>query len=364
MGRAGTRPEAARRGWRSAVLVLVCMPAGGMAQTSARPGRVPGAGQEGADTTARVIVGPGWIAGPDWRARVGWGVVEAHRTVRPQDGPLSLEVGGGFSGIEVANWFGMGNGTDRSLGARAYGVDLDALRVESRLVARLGGGAQVEVGTYAVRTWSRAKDLDGLFRSARDTLYGADTFVRFGAMAAFQLDRREHGTGATRGTLLRVTVRGSPPIQDVRKAYARTDAEVRAYLPVGGGPGAPGLAVRAGGAKLFGPFPMQDAAFLGGRRTLRGWQSERFAGDASLYASVEARVPLRRAGGPLAGALGVFGHADVGRVYVGGASPGGWHAGFGGGAWIAPDRWRNTLALGLAFSPEGPRLYAGLDFPF
>lgn len=364
MGRAGTRPEAGRRGWRTAVLALVCMPAGAMAQTSGRPGRAPGAGEDRPDSVANVVIGPGWIAGPDWRARAGWGVVEAHRTFRRDDGPLRLEVGGGFSGIEVANWFGMGNGTDRSLGARAYGVDLDALRLESRLVVPLGRGAQVELGTYAVRTWSRAKDLDGLFRSARDTIYGADTFVRIGAQAAFQLDRQERRGAATRGTLLRVSLRGLPPLQDLRKAYARVDAEVRAFFPVGGHPGAPTLAVRAGGAKLFGPFPMQDAAFLGGNGTLRGWQSERFAGDASLYAGLESRIRLRGVGGPLPGALGAFGHADVGRVYVNGASPGGWHAGFGGGAWLAPDRWSSALTLGFAHSREGTMLYAGLDFPF
>jgi len=364
MGRAGTRPEAARRGWRTAMLALVCMPAGAMAQVSGQPDRVSGAGEERADSTARVIVGPGWIEGRDWRAGARWGVVEAYRSFRSGDGPMHLELGGSFSGIEVANWFGMGNGTDRSLGARAYAVDLDALRLESRLVVRVGRGAQVELGTYAVRTWSRAKDLDGLFRSAGDTLYGTDTFVRFGAQAAFQLDRRYRGAGVTRGMFLRVSLRGLPPIQDVRKAYARTDAEIRAYFPVGGCPGAPTLALRAGGAKLFGPFPMQDAAFLGGRRTLRGWQSERFAGDASVYAGAEARAPLRRAGGPLPGRLGLFGQVDVGRVYVGDASPGGWHAGFGGGAWLVPDRWSSTLTLGLARSREGTILYAGLDFPF
>jgi len=335
-----------------------------MAQTDARPGRVPGAGEDHPDSTANVVVGPGWIAGPDWKARVGWGGVEAHRTFPGDAGPLRVEMGGAFSGVEVANWFGMGNATDRSLGARAYGIDLDALRLEARLVVRLGPGVQAELGTYAVRTWSRAKDLDGLFRSARDTLYGADTFVRFGAMAAFQLDRRDRGGGATRGTRLRVSLRGSPPIQDVRRAYARMDAEARVWFTVGGLPGAPVLALRAGGAKLFGPFPMPDAAFLGGRRTLRGWQSERFAGDASLNASAESRVGLGRVGGPLPGRLGLLGHVDAGRVYVQGASPGGWHAGFGAGAWLAPDRWSTTLTLGLARSREGARLYAGLDFPF
>ncbi|MDQ3243693.1 MAG: hypothetical protein M3Q09_08205, partial [Gemmatimonadota bacterium] len=59
--------------------------------------------------------------------------------------------------------------------------------------------------------------------------------------------------------------------------------------------------------------------------------------------------------------LGVFGLADVGRVWLDGESPGGWHSGFGGGVWLS--------SLGQAFSVafangEGNRFYIkrGLSF--
>ena len=51
---------------------------------------------------------------------------------------------------------------------------------------------------------------------------------------------------------------------------------------------------------------------------------------------------------------GVFALADAGRVWLDGESPGGWHAGLGGGMWIN--------ALGQTFSAafahgEGNRFY-------
>ena len=42
---------------------------------------------------------------------------------------------------------------------------------------------------------------------------------------------------------------------------------------------------------------------------------------------------------------GVFGFYDQGRVYYQGTSPGGWHAGYGGGFYIAPVV--ETLALSV-----------------
>ena len=51
---------------------------------------------------------------------------------------------------------------------------------------------------------------------------------------------------------------------------------------------------------------------------------------------------------------GIFGLADVGRVWSSGDSDGGWHKGFGGGVWVE--------ALGRAFSVayakgDGHRFY-------
>jgi hemolysin activation/secretion protein len=104
--------------------------------------------------------------------------------------------------------------------------------------------------------------------------------------------------------------------------------------------------------------------FLGGRDNLRGWKSERFAGDAGAWGSAEVRFRLARLRGPLPGEVGAYGLADVGRVWLDGESEGGWHGGVGGGLWLALVDRSNTVAVGFAHSREGTVIYAGLDFPY
>jgi hemolysin activation/secretion protein len=65
---------------------------------------------------------------------------------------------------------------------------------------------------------------------------------------------------------------------------------------------------------------------VGGSRSLRGYVSQRFAGDAALFGSAELRQPIGQVRLIARGRLGVIGFADAGRVYVDGDSPDGWHS--------------------------------------
>ena len=67
---------------------------------------------------------------------------------------------------------------------------------------------------------------------------------------------------------------------------------------------------------MFGTFPFQEAAYLGGRTTVRGLDTNRFAGDASVFANGELRVTLGKATAWLFRAeYGLFFFGDVGRVF-------------------------------------------------
>jgi hypothetical protein len=56
----------------------------------------------------------------------------------------------------------------------------------------------------------------------------------------------------------------------------------------------PILNARAGGRKLWGDFPFFEAATIGGLRTVSLMDTQRYAGDASLYGTSELLVPLTR----------------------------------------------------------------------
>jgi len=68
---------------------------------------------------------------------------------------------------------------------------------------------------------------------------------------------------------------------------------------------------------------------------VRGYPTERFAGDAALFGNAEVRQPLGTVNlALLRGVVGVHGLADVGRVYLDGESSDEWHVGTGGGVWF------------------------------
>jgi hypothetical protein len=159
-----------------------------------------------------------------------------------------------------------------------------------------------------------------------------------------------------------VVATGYPAMWDVDSAYARLEGVGKAYLtlPV---PLKPELALRAGGQKLFGSFPYFDAAMLGWVEALRTEVRQRYAGDASVYGSAELRVPIARFPFILPMTTGLIGFTDMGRVYMDGDSPGGWHRVSGGGVWLGVLRpgmgvtfyWtddpeqRTLLTVGFAF---------------
>ncbi|HEX6308672.1 MAG TPA: ShlB/FhaC/HecB family hemolysin secretion/activation protein, partial [Longimicrobiales bacterium] len=105
---------------------------------------------------------------------------------------------------------------------------------------------------------------------------------------------------------------------------------------------------------------VHEAAFLGGRNSLRGFETDRFAGDAAAYGSTELHLPLGTLTLLVRGEVGAFGLADAGRVWFDGDSPGGWHTSFGGGAWFSS--LGRTLSLTYARGDIG-RLYLRLGMP-
>lgn len=125
----------------------------------------------------------------------------------------------------------------------------------------------------------------------------------------------------------------------------------------------PILAARVGGRRVFGDFPYFDAAFLGGRESVRTIRRQRYAGDAAVHGSLELRIPVAEF--PLVFPLstGVLGFVDAGRVYLDGDSPGGWHTGAGGGIWVGLLNPSTSLTLTWTNSRDR-RMLLGTGFAF
>lgn len=140
--------------------------------------------------------------------------------------------------------------------------------------------------------------------------------------------------------------------------------EAATYLTAESFPLEPTLALRAGGKKVWGAFPYQESAFLGGNSTVRLGRQDRYAGDAMLYAGAELRLFFTKFFLILPGDFGVFGLGDIGRVYLEGESSDRWHGAAGGGIWFSFLSRANTLSLAVARGEERTGFYMRAGFGF
>jgi hypothetical protein len=83
-----------------------------------------------------------------------------------------------------------------------------------------------------------------------------------------------------------------------------------------------------------------------------------------VFGNAELRLHLFRTMLLLPTNVGIFGLADIGRVYVDGENSDEWHTGFGGGLSFGVFRAVNTLTVAVATSEERTGLYVRAGFLF
>lgn len=263
----------------------------------------------------------------------------------------------GLTGLNQVRYFGYGNRTVVSAPASFYRARQVESLVESELAWRVAGPitATLSVGGRVITT-----DDDGATLLGQEAPLGTGTVTQGEGGLTLTWDTRDRLVGPTSG--VRVSVYGMMGAPTDTGDFRRAGGEAAVYVtPLQGGPT---LALRAGGAKVWGAFPYYAAAYLGGGSTLRGFSEQRFGGDASLFGNAELRLPLGQARLIFPTRVGLIGLADIGRVYVSGASPGGWHNAAGGGLWLAPLDHANAVSIVLVKSGERHGIYAGTGFMF
>lgn len=266
------------------------------------------------------------------------------------------------SGIDVLNFHGFGNEISAPRDAEFYRVSQDAITLEPSIAfAWAKGLATIKLGPVLKRT--STDDRPDRFLATLGDLYGSGEFGEVGAGIDLQFDSRDGSTAATRGIFLELGGRVYPAIWDVDSTFGEVHGVVSTYLTA---PVAlrPTLALRAGGRKVWGSFPFFEAAFIGGPSTVRLGRVNRYAGDASAYGNAELRLSLFRSLLILPADVGVFGLADVGRVFLEGESSDTWHSAVGGGVSLGFIDRANTLSLAVASSEERTGLYIQAGFGF
>jgi hypothetical protein len=260
---------------------------------------------------------------------------------------------------QLANtdFFGYGNDTppiDDSEGRRVWERQLS---VQPRWHFPLSGRTWLSLGPSLRVT--RPEIREGT-RAAADMPDGSHAWGALGGRAGLLLDRVDNPAFPRLGFTLGAEAAGFPAVTELDGPFGTGGVTATAYL---GAPVGPVLAFRGGARAAWGDFPFQEAPTVGGSSTLRGFRSQRYAGDAAVNGSVELRQPIARVNLGVRGTLGAFALADAGRVYVDGDSPGGWRAGAGGGLFFNfLDRSR-TVAVTYARG-ERNEFYVDFGMPF
>ncbi|HEX8213517.1 MAG TPA: BamA/TamA family outer membrane protein [Longimicrobium sp.] len=273
------------------------------------------------------------------------------RTNRPAFTTILLRA----NNFETTRFYGFGNETSEA------GDDLDRYVVRHNFLAgelllhrRLAPGLMLAAGPEMRYVDARMRD-EHLIATLDPA--GTSTFTQAGALARLALDRRDTLAITRSGVTASAEVRGFHWTDG--EPFARLSAQAATYVPIGAR--GPSLAFRAGAETAVGDYPFQEAAFLGGFTSLRGFQYQRFAGDASVFGTAEARQPIGQIRLIARGRLGVLGLVDAGRVYVDGDSDGGWHTAVGGGVYF--ETVGRVLGLTYARGDSG-LLYVHFGLPF
>jgi hypothetical protein len=264
--------------------------------------------------------------------------------------PSGLRLAAGARTFDVVRFHGFGNDSPGDNGEE-FEVTSNEVRAEAMWYGRMGERGSWRAGPLARWTDPREPAFTDVVNPP-----GSDGFVQAGALGELQLDGRDSLPVTHRGWWLGAGAEGFG--SDVGSPFGSVRGEGRTYLSLGFGPI---LALRAGGEVVGGDFPFAEAAFIGGAGSLRGYPTERFAGDASAFGSVELRQPLGQVRLLVRGRVGVFALADAGRVWMDGDSPGGWHWDHGAGLWF------ETMGIPLTLTyarGSVDRVYVGMGMPF
>jgi len=273
---------------------------------------------------------------------------------------LSLGLQARASGIEILRFYNLGNETRADQESSFYKVQQRQLALRPSVT--WSGGRTFTATLGPVLEYARtATDQERLITHLRP--YGFSSFGQVGGRLELQLDTRDRPVAAGRGALLSLQGELFPRLWDVERPFGRLRGEASGYLTLGGRR-APVLALRAAGERVWGRFPFHASAFVGGADTVRSLPPQRLAGEASLFANAELRLPVADFFLVLPGEWGLLALADAGRVYVSGEQSRRWHTAWGGGLWLAYLNRNNTVTLAVARGEQQTRVYLQAGFAF
>jgi hypothetical protein len=263
-----------------------------------------------------------------------------------------------MSQLEVVQFRGLGNDIEDS-DDEFFDVKQTAWSFYPAVGYSFAPGSDFTIGPI-VRSTSTTEDKSPYL--ALTEPYGFSKFAQAGVQAKMHFDSKPIPDSSVARVVLDFTGAGYPGFWDAKTAYESLEGFAATYFTM---PFAtrPVLALRGGGKKLYGNFPYFDAAFIGGGSSFRTEHRQRFAGDASVYGTVELRVPLVRVATLVPTRIGALAFSDAAKVFVDGESEGGWHTAAGAGFWVGAIKDEQNVNV-LFTNDKNRRVMVSLGFAF
>ena len=286
------------------------------------------------------------------------GIFDYHGDYRKPHSSLFSTFSIRASGLEFLRFYGYGNETPKDETDEFYKIRQRMISLFPALHYSFSPSFEI-YGGFQFKYNAAKDDPETLLGKTRP--YGYANFVQVGLRLGFKWDTRNPLRASDPG--FRVDVEGFvyPKAATVEDTISGIEGEASAYISLA----EPLiLALSVGGKKISGKVPYTEAAYIGGASSVRGYDKNRFAGDASLYGRMELRLILGKAIFIIPGEYGIFGLTDIGRVYLKGESSNTWHPAYGGGIFFSVLDLATVFSLAVATSEERTAVYIRAGYSF
>ncbi|MCX6122105.1 MAG: BamA/TamA family outer membrane protein [Ignavibacteriales bacterium] len=268
------------------------------------------------------------------------------------------------SQLDLSNFFGLGNETTYSPSldhSEFYKVDQRQVFFRATVDFAIAANTSAEFGSTIKLIDNNPKP--GTLLDALQLSYYNKSLTFLNLSARIQADSRDADKLPTRGLFMKAEVSYLPKMFDNANTFYKLRCETRTYFtPVN--IQALTIAVRAAGEKIWGNHPFFESAFLGGNESLRGFERQRFAGDASLQGGMELRARVAQIPFLVPLWAGISGFVETGSVFIDGEQSHNWHNAVGGGVWFSIIKPEYLVSFSFARSKDEVTFYATLGFTF
>ena len=280
-----------------------------------------------------------------------------------KNGRLNLVIGG--TEQLITRYFGYGNETSFNSELEEndfYNVDQNLITLFPRMFYDFTSSITGSIGLSYIRT-NTSLDSDTLLTRFRYGEYGTGTLNALGIHLGIEIEGRDNIEFPANGYF--ISLRGStfPAVFNIPEAFYKTYIDLRGFITH---PSLSGitLALRVSGERVWGQYPFYAGATIGGIESVRGYNQDRFSGDAALFGQAELRMFLTNLNLILRSKFGINAFVETGRVWVTGEDSKKWHPSYGLGLWLNYLDGMFIISSYIATSPERTTFAFGFGMGF